>query len=357
MPEPPGTIGRLHAAAATERTVSAIEGVWVSDEPGRIVVSGLSKTFGTVRAVDNLHFTVEPGSVTGFLGPNGAGKTTTLRMVLGLAAPTAGTATIGGLRYHDIPDPGRVVGAVLEATSFHPGRTARKHLLVYCAAIGLPDSRADEVLDTVGLTEAANRSVKGYSLGMRQRLGLATALLGDPAVLILDEPANGLDPEGIAWLRQFLRHLADTQKRTVLVSSHVLSEVEQTVDRVVILARGKMVREGTLDDLAEGRGNGTLVRTPDPDALAAAVNGLAPDITIERGDGDIVYVRGAEPRPVGHAAWRAGVELHELSPLRSDLEDIFLELTGEPGRQPGSAEQQAPPTPPPAQRPNDGAPS
>lgn len=308
----------------------------MSEDAGRIVVSGLTKTFGSVRAVDDLNFTVEPGSVTGFLGPNGAGKTTTLRMVLGLAQPTAGTATIGGQRYHDIADPGRAVGAVLEATSFHPGRSARNHLKVYCSVIGVPDARADEVLEMVGLRDAANRSVKGYSMGMRQRLGLATALLGNPRVLILDEPANGLDPEGIAWLRQLLRHLADTEGRTVLVSSHVLSEVEQTVDRVVILTRGRLVREGTLAELSEGREQGTLVRTPSPDELAAAVGSFGPDVRVERGAEDIVYVRGAEPRPVGHAAFAAGVEMHELSPMRSDLEDIFLELTG------GDAAQQGP---------------
>ncbi|HEU4675145.1 MAG TPA: ATP-binding cassette domain-containing protein, partial [Motilibacteraceae bacterium] len=217
-----------------------------------VEVRGLSKHFGggtrTVHAVQDLSFQVLPGRVTGFLGPNGAGKTTTLRMLLGLVRPSAGEATIGGRAYAELADPLRVVGAALEATGFHPGRSARDHLRVLCAQAGLPDRRADEVLALVGLTEAASRRVGGYSLGMRQRLALAAALLGDPQVLLLDEPANGLDPAGIAWLRGFLRHLA-AEGRTVLVSSHVLSEVAQTVDDVVIIARGRLVRTASLAEL------------------------------------------------------------------------------------------------------------
>ena len=201
----------------------------MADETGRIVVSHVTKTFGAVHAVEDLSFTVEPARVTGFLGPNGAGKTTTMRVVLGLAAPTSGGATVEGVPYVQLPNPGTTVGAVLESTSFHPSRSARNHLRVYAAAAGVPDRRADEVLATVGLTDAGDKAVKAFSMGMRQRLALATALLGDPRVLILDEPANGLDPEGIVWLRGFLRHLAHNQGRTVLVSSHVLSEVEQTI--------------------------------------------------------------------------------------------------------------------------------
>ncbi len=299
-------------------------------DAGRIVVSGLTKTFsGNVHAVEDLSFTVEPGSITGFLGPNGAGKTTTLRMILGLATPTRGTATVSGQRYDALRDPGLTVGAVLEATSFHPGRNARNHLRVYCAAAGIPDTRADEVLAQVGLTDSAKRSVKGFSMGMRQRLGLATALLGNPSVLILDEPANGLDPEGIAWLRRLLRHLAEAEGRTVLVSSHVLSEVEQTVDRVVIIARGRLVREGTLDQLGEGSSTGTIVRTPDPNGLTAALSGA--NGTLQPDDDGRVCIRGMEPAVVGHAAWQAHIELHELSAMRSDLEEIFLQLTAEGG--------------------------
>jgi ABC-2 type transport system ATP-binding protein len=225
----------------------------VADDAGRIVVSGLTKRFGRVTAVDGLSFTAEPGLVTGFLGPNGAGKTTTLRMLAGLVTPDAGTATISGRVYSAMASPGREAGVVLEAAGFHPARTGREHLRVYCTACGYPLSRADEVLELCGLAEAGRRKARGYSLGMRQRLALATALLGDPAVLILDEPANGLDPEGIAWLRGLLRDYA-RGGRTVLYSSHVLPEVEQLADQVVIMHRGRLVRHGPLAEIASGPG-------------------------------------------------------------------------------------------------------
>ena len=222
----------------------------VDTSPDRVVeVRGLTKRFGQVAAVSDLSFTVLPGRVTGFLGPNGAGKTTTLRTLLGLVAPTAGTATIGGRRYADLPRPQATVGALLEASSFHAGRTARDSLRVAAMPAGVGERRIDELLALVDLTGAADRRVGEFSLGMRQRLGLAQALLADPGVLVLDEPANGLDPEGIAWLRRFLRSLA-AEGRTVLISSHVLSEVQQTVDDVVIIARGRLVRAGSLDELA-----------------------------------------------------------------------------------------------------------
>jgi ABC-2 type transport system ATP-binding protein len=290
------------------------------------VASGLTKVFGDIKAVDDLSFSVEPGSVTGFLGPNGAGKTTTLRMILGLATPTAGTGTINGVAYAHLPDPGRTVGAVLEATSFHPGRSARNHLRVFCAAAGVPDARADAVLEMVGLTAAGRYPVHGFSLGMRQRLGLATALIGDPRVLLLDEPANGLDPEGIAWLRGLVRHFAEVEGRTVLISSHVLSEVEQTVDRVVIIAKGKLIYAGRLDDL-EGASAGVVVRTPTPDALGAALAPLNAKIT-SRPDGSVAVV-GATPAAVGHAAWAGHVEIHELRAGSSTLEETFLRLTAD----------------------------
>jgi ABC-2 type transport system ATP-binding protein len=296
----------------------------VADQPGRIVVSSLSKNFGQVRAVDNLSFTVEPGSVTGFLGPNGAGKTTTLRMLLGLVTPTSGTATIGGVRYANISQPMRTVGAVLEASSFHPGRTARNHLRVYASASGIPDQRADEVLGQVGLTEAARRKTKGFSLGMRQRLGLAFALLGNPRVLLLDEPANGLDPEGILWLRGFLRALAD-DGRTVLVSSHLLSEVQQTADRVVILSQGRLVREGSIKELEAESGVTVVVRSPQVDALAAALAPLPGQV--HRSGPDLLRVKQLDAAAVGHAAFTAGVELHELRTERADLEQLFFSLT------------------------------
>ncbi|MER5325855.1 ABC transporter ATP-binding protein [Streptosporangium roseum] len=214
----------------------------------QVKVQGLTRHFGQVPAVTDLSFTVEPGVVTGFLGPNGSGKTTTLRMLLGLVRPTSGTATIGGRRYADLPHPARTVGAVLDASSFHPGRSARNHLRVYGDMIGCSGRRIDEVVDLLGMPEFADRPVRGFSTGMRQRLNLATAMLGDPPVLVLDEPSNGLDPEGIAWLRRFLRAMA-AEGRTVLVSSHVLSEAEQMVDQVLVIRRGRLMSAGPLADL------------------------------------------------------------------------------------------------------------
>lgn len=290
---------------------------------GRIVVAGLTKQFRKVRAVDDLSFTVEPGTVTGFLGPNGAGKTTTLRMLLGLITATSGSATIGGKRYVDLESPLRTVGAALEASSFHKGRTGRNHLRVMCAAAGLPYKRADDVLEQVGMTAAANRKVRGYSMGMRQRLGLAATLLGDPQVLILDEPANGLDPEGIHWLRSFLRGLAD-QGRTILVSSHLLSEVEQTVDGVVIIAAGKSVRQGTIAELRAEQHSTVRVRTPQRDELANALAGATFRLDSEA---DVIVVEGLTAQQVGKTAYGANIELHELSTQHSDLENVFLQLT------------------------------
>src|SRR5215471_8175884 len=241
----------------------------MTTDAGRIVVSGLTKRFGRVTAVDGLSFTAGPGSVTGFLGPNGAGKTTTLRMLAGLIAPDSGTATISGSGYAALTSPGRDAGVVLEAAGFHPGRSGRDHLRVYCTAGGYPLGRADEVLEITRLAAAGRRKVRGYSLGMRQRLALATALLGDPAALILDEPANGLDPEGIAWLRGLLRDHA-RRGGTVLYSSHVLAEVEQIADHVVIMNRGRLVFQGTLAELSQ-RGAAVLVRTPEAASLASAL--------------------------------------------------------------------------------------
>lgn len=297
------------------------------DATHAIEVSHLTKTFGQVRAVDDLSFTVRPGRVTGFLGPNGAGKTTTLRMLLGLVQPTAGTATIGGRRYTALDRPMRTVGAALEAADFHPGRTALDHLRVYAPQAGVPDRRAHEVLDLVGLTAAAKRRVGGFSLGMRQRLALATTLLGDPPVLLLDEPANGLDPEGIRWLRDLLRALA-AQGRTVLVSSHVLSEVQQTVDDVVIIAGGRLVHASTLAELSGLAEPRVRVASPDAAALDALVAGAgwqrAADGAAAAGVAELV---GTDVATVGHAAFAAGVELHELATHGVGLEDVFLRLT------------------------------
>ena len=293
---------------------------------GQIVVSGLTKHYKNVRAVDNLSFTVQPGRVTGFLGPNGAGKTTTLRMLLNLVTPTAGTATIGGQRYADLKDPLHTVGAVLEASSAHKGRTGINHLRMICAAAGLPRQRADEALAMVGLTPAAKRKFKGYSLGMRQRLGIAAAMLGDPQVLVLDEPANGLDPEGIRWMRDLLKALA-TRGRTVLVSSHLLSEMQLLADDLVIIASGKLVRQGTVEQVMDSMAHTAQVRvrTPQVAELTAALTALNATVT-PNGEGALM-VAGVDAPGVGRAALKAGVELHELTLERPDLERVFLELT------------------------------
>jgi ABC-2 type transport system ATP-binding protein len=299
----------------------------MTDPAGRIEVSGLSKRFGDVKAVDDLTFTVEPGSVTGFLGPNGAGKTTTLRMLLGLVAPDSGHATISGRRYVDLPDPSGHVGAALEATGFHPARSGRNHLRVYCTANGYPHARADEVLEVVGLADAKRRSVGGYSLGMRQRLALAAALLGDPTVLILDEPANGLDPDGIVWMRRFLRRYVE-QGRSVLVSSHVLTEMQQLVDRVVILDQGRLVRQGSLAELA-GTSSTVLVRTPQSARLSEAVKrSHSNGVRVDRVGPDTLHVLDLPADAIGRIALAEQVELHELTPRASDLEQIFFSLTG-----------------------------
>jgi ABC-2 type transport system ATP-binding protein len=298
-------------------------------EAGVVNVRGLSKSFGPVRAVDDLTFTVAPGRVTGFLGPNGAGKTTTLRLLLGLATPDSGTATIGGRPYSDRTRPARHVGAALEASSFHPGRSARDHLRVYAPQVGVTDARCDEVLAAVGLTEAAGRRTSGFSMGMRQRLALATTLLGDPQVLLLDEPANGLDPEGIAWLRQFLRYLA-AQGRTVLVSSHVLSEVEQTVDDVVIIARGRLVHASSLAQLEAMARPAARISSPDADGLAALVTeqGWGPMTRFDSPTSAVVFDRHCAQ--VGDAAFARGLHVQELAPAGTSLEALFLELTAEP---------------------------
>jgi ABC-2 type transport system ATP-binding protein len=287
-----------------------------------ITISHLTKRYGPVLAVDDLLFDVHPGKVTGFLGPNGSGKTTTLRILLGLAAPTSGSATIGGLAYHQLPDPARQVGAALDSNTFHPGRSASQHLKIIATVAGLPHHRVAEVLDLVGLTEAAGRRVGGYSLGMRQRLSLAGALLGDPGVLVLDEPLNGLDPDGIRWIRGLLRTLA-AEGRTVLVSSHLLSEVAQTVDDVVILSKGHVIAETTLAELA-ARGSVTRARSTDAARLADVL--LAAGIQVRLVDGGTVEARGAGAETIGLAAARAGLPILELSRQNEDLESLFFNL-------------------------------
>ncbi|SDR75970.1 ABC transporter ATP-binding protein [Microterricola viridarii] len=287
-----------------------------------IEFAGVTKRFGAVNAVNDLSFTVEPGRVTGFLGPNGAGKTTSLRMLLGLVRPTSGTATFGGVPYRQLPNPLTAVGAALEAASFHPGRTARNHLGVYAAAAGLDKTRADIVLDKVGLSEYADRRVGGYSLGMRQRLGLAGTLLGDPGVLVLDEPINGLDPEGIKWIRLFLRELA-AEGRTVLVSSHLLSEVQQSVDDVVIIAKGQLVHRGPLSSLDTEATPHVIVNSPTPEALAAALTAAGLSHAPARAG---LLVAASDPAQIGHIAFAAGVEISVLHRQETGLEDSFLSL-------------------------------
>jgi ABC-2 type transport system ATP-binding protein len=299
-----------------------------SDVSGAAVVAdGLTKRFGSVLAVDALSFVLAPGTITGFLGPNGAGKTTTLRMLLGLAAPSSGSASIFGRPYSELTRPALRIGAVLEATDFHPGRSGRDHLRMLGRAANLPDARVDEVLRLVELDGAAGRRVKGYSLGMRQRLGLAAALLGDPELLILDEPANGLDPEGVRWLRDFLRAFA-TGGRTVLVSSHVLAEVAQTVDQVLIINRGRLVVESSLEQLTARVGGSVRVRTPERLKLQQALERSQIETTTLNEQGLLVH--GVSSERIGDLAFAAGVPIHELVAEGSSLEDVFLELTAEP---------------------------
>ncbi|MXP21224.1 ATP-binding cassette domain-containing protein [Gordonia sp. HNM0687] len=291
-----------------------------------ISIEGLTKRFGAVTAVDDLTFEVAPGRVTGFLGPNGSGKTTTLRMVLGLIAPTAGRAMIGGRPYREISRPMRLVGAALEASSFHPGRTGLGHLQTLAPQTGVSTARCHQVLDFVGLATAGDRRVGGYSTGMRQRLALAAALLGDPQVIVLDEPANGLDPQGIVWLRELLRSLA-YEGRTVLVSSHVLAEVRSTVDDVVVIGGGRLIRASTLADFESLAERAVGVRTPAADAFAqlAAERGWM----VSRGPGGF-RVDAQDCATVGAAAFAAGIELHQLTDIGADLESVFLRLTTSP---------------------------
>jgi len=288
-------------------------------------VDHLTKRYGSVTAVDDLSFQVGPGRVTGYLGPNGAGKTTTLRMLLGLTAPTSGTATINGVRYRDLPNPARTVGAALEADTFQPGRSAIEHLRILATAAGISRRRPAEVLDMVGLTEDARRRVGTYSLGMRQRLTLATTLLGDPGVLILDEPLNGLDPEGIRWMRDLLRHLAG-EGRTVLVSSHLLAEAAQTVDDVVVISRGRLAAEGPVAELTAATST-TRIRTPDTELLLSVL--ARQQITARLVAPGTVEVRGADPDRVARIAAAASVIVLELTRHTENLEELFFDLTSD----------------------------
>jgi ABC-2 type transport system ATP-binding protein len=293
-----------------------------------IEVRGLTKTFGDQRAVDGLSFTAPAGKVTGFLGPNGAGKTTTFRCLLGLAEPTSGAALIDGRAYRDLPSPRRRVGAVLETTGFHPARTARNHLRVIARAARLDASRIDPLLDVVGLGGAADRRVGGYSLGMRQRLSIATAMLGDPEVVVLDEPANGLDPEGVSWIRRILRIWAD-EGRTMLVASHVLAEVGQVVDRVVIIRAGRLVAETDVADLTDSR---VTVRVDRLDPMLSALRAAGADHQL--GADGAITVTGRDSAEIGGIAARAGVTVTELAKQTAgdSLEALFLDAIGGNGQ-------------------------
>jgi ABC-2 type transport system ATP-binding protein len=290
-----------------------------------IAVRGLSKTYGSTRAVDDLSFTVRPGLVTGFVGPNGAGKSTTMRIMLGLDAPDGGSALIGGLRYRDLPDPLRAVGALLDAEAVHPGRRARAHLLWQARYDGLPASRVDEVLDLVGLASAAGKRVGGFSLGMRQRLGIAGALLGDPRVLILDEPVNGLDPDGIRWIRGLLRSLA-AEGRTVLVSSHLMSELQDTADHVIVVGRGRLLADIAVDTLlAAASGDRIVLHTPRrADAMTVlAAAGAAVSVL----GADALTVSGLSAEQVAAELAAGAVPFSALAPHRASLEEAYLDLT------------------------------
>ncbi len=313
-----------------------------------IEVRDLTKRYGEKLAVDHLSFTVQPGRVTGFLGPNGAGKSTTMRLILGLDYPNSGTATINGRHYRDLPDPLHAVGALLEAKSVHPGRTARNHLWFLAQTQGLPHSRVDEVLTLVGLRQVANKRVGTFSLGMSQRLGIAAALLGDPQVLLLDEPVNGLDPEGVLWVRNLMKQLA-AEGRTILVSSHLMNEMAVTADYLIVIGRGRLITQSTTEDvIARSTDKSVRVRTPDAAKLAQLITeagGAASPVGAAPANGaPLLTVTGMDAARVGEIAASASIVLHELTPVAS-LEDAYMELTsgslefGQHGPEPVNATQ------------------
>ncbi len=289
-----------------------------------ITAHALTKRYGEATAVDDLTFEVPSGEVTGFLGPNGSGKSTTMRMIMGLDLPDSGSALINGKRYGELDWPLREVGALLDAKAFHPARTARNHLRWLALANDIPAGRVDEVLDQVGLTPVAGRRVGKFSLGMTQRLGIAAALLGDPGVLLFDEPVNGLDPEGIRWVRHFLRDLS-RQGRTVLVSSHLISEMSLTADRLVVIGRGRLIAETSVADFVARSGGGAVhLVTPDMEAFTASLTQAGAKVAAE--DGALNVVNLASPR-IGDLAARDGLRIYELTPVTASLEDAFMELT------------------------------
>ncbi|MCH8563505.1 ATP-binding cassette domain-containing protein [Nesterenkonia sp. YGD6] len=292
-----------------------------------ITASGLSKTYGERTAVDGISFALEPGRVTGFLGPNGAGKSTTMRLAMGLDRPSAGQITINGRPFAEHRSPLREVGAVLDARASHPGWTGEQQLRILAATHAIPKTRVQEVIEMTGLSSVASRRIKSYSLGMSQRLGIAAAMLGDPGVLIFDEPINGLDPEGVRWVRQLVRRLA-AQGRTVFISSHLMSEMALTADHLIVLGQGRIIADQPLGDFIDAAGETrVLVRTEDSQALMAALAGAG--ITLVSQDAETFEVRGMDARSIGRRALELGVVLHELAPLHSSLEESYLKLTGD----------------------------
>jgi ABC-2 type transport system ATP-binding protein len=292
-----------------------------------IEVRGLTKRYGEKVAFNDLTFGVEPGKVTGFLGPNGAGKTTTMRLILGLDYPDAGTVSVDGQRYSGLANPMRVVGALLDAKAVHGGRSAYNHLLCLAQTNNLPRKRVGEVLELVGLSEVTRKRSKGFSLGMSQRLGIAATMLGDPEVLMFDEPVNGLDPEGILWIRNLMKALA-AEGRTVFVSSHLMSEMENTAEHLIVIGRGKLIADCTMNEfIAQSSGAATRVRTPSPDQLALALAAKGGEATAD-GDGTLL-VRGLTTDAIGDIAFEQGIRVHELSALRASLEEAFMELTAD----------------------------
>ena len=290
-----------------------------------IEAKGLTKNYGEKRAVDGLTFTVEPGIVTGFLGPNGSGKSTTMRLILGLDRPTAGTVTVNGKQYRDFPAPLHEVGALLEARAVHTGRSAYNHLLSLAQTHGVPKARVNELIDRVGLREVARKRVGKFSLGMGQRLGIAAAMLADPQILILDEPANGLDPEGIQWIRNTLKELA-AEGRTVFVSSHVMSEMALTAEHLIVVGRGRLIADLSVDEFVRGASKKVvLVRSPQATELAEALVG--PEVSVEPADDGALQVVGLTAEQVGEAAAARSIVLHELTPVRASLEDAFMDVT------------------------------
>ena len=292
-----------------------------------IEVRGLTKRYGEKVAVNDLTFGVEPGKVTGFLGPNGAGKTTTMRLILGLDYPDAGTVSVDGQRYSGLANPMREVGALLDAKAVHGGRSAYNHLRCLAQTNNLPRKRVDEVLDLVGLSEVARKRSKGFSLGMSQRLGIAATMLGDPEVLMFDEPVNGLDPEGILWIRNLMKALA-AEGRTVFVSSHLMSEMENTAEHLIVIGKGKLIADCTMNEfIARSSGAATRVRTPSPDQLALALAAKGGEATA--GSDGTLLVRGLTTDAIGDIAFEQGIRVHELSVLRASLEEAFMELTAD----------------------------